>query len=135
LAILDNQVHEELDKLLYTKHKHVLFFKAPSYIWTNAGFNGLDSLAEEYTRGIAKAMEIWTKHQNDETVTVSNLHELGDSVIPFYANSPATHLFNVVEGAAMLEEYLEAHQDDMEAAYESDDDEIWLDQKLKCTIM
>lgn len=135
LTIIDNQDHEELDKLFYTKHKHVLFFKAPSYIWTNAGFEGLDTLAEAYTHGIARAIAIWTKHEDGATVIVPNLHELGDSVLPFYANSPATHLFNVIEGAPMVPGYLAAHWEDMQAAYEADDEEIERDQKLKCTIM
>merc|ERR1712232_1151691 len=121
LTIIDNQDDEEIDEVNVTSHPSVLFFKAPRRIWQSSDFNGLDTLAEEYTRGIARAMSLWTLHDAGETV-LDNLRELGDSVVPFYANPPTSRLYNVIEGKQGLDRYVREHEEDVEEAYQCDEE-------------
>lgn len=132
LTIIDNQEQEEIDKMFYTKHPSVLFFKAPASIWTNSDFNGLDSLAEVYAHGIAKALLIWTHHHAGEKV-YDRLHDFGDALVPFYANDPRYCLFNVIEGEPQLDYYLQAHTTDVSRAYNQDDEEVE-ESDSKCAI-
>lgn len=132
LTLIDNQPEEELDELHHTYHPHVLFFKSPSSIWRSSSFTGLDSLAEMYTHGIARAMSIWTRHEDRKERILEDLRALGNSVAPFYANSPATHLFNVVEGVENLDSYLAEHDKDVEEAYESEEDH--LEGRNRCVV-
>eukprot|EP00403_Amphidinium_massartii_P049516 CAMPEP_0178461228 /NCGR_PEP_ID=MMETSP0689_2-20121128/49186_1 /TAXON_ID=160604 /ORGANISM="Amphidinium massartii, Strain CS-259" /LENGTH=359 /DNA_ID=CAMNT_0020088027 /DNA_START=108 /DNA_END=1188 /DNA_ORIENTATION=+ len=122
LTLIDGQGAEEIDRIHYTKHPTILFFKVPRDIWTVGNFQGLATLADAYTHGIAHAIRIWSGAER--AMELPTLRTVSDSLVPFYATNPALHLYNILEGEPELAQYLATTQADVLQAYRDEDDEL-----------
>mmetsp|Transcript_38159 Transcript_38159/g.89501 ORF Transcript_38159/g.89501 Transcript_38159/m.89501 type:complete len:378 (+) Transcript_38159:90-1223(+) len=122
LTLIDKQAMEEVDRLHYSTHPTVLFYKVPGHIWTVGNFQGLATLADAYTHGIAHAIKVWTG--SERAMEQQNLRAMADSVAPFYATNPAYSLYNVLEGEPELNQYLETSRPEVMHAYEDEDSEL-----------
>mmetsp|Transcript_14935 Transcript_14935/g.34037 ORF Transcript_14935/g.34037 Transcript_14935/m.34037 type:complete len:357 (-) Transcript_14935:82-1152(-) len=134
LTLIDGQAGEEADRIHYTKHPTVLFYKIPKDLWTLGNFEGLNTLADAYTHGIAHAIRIWSGVEKARELP--NLRSVADSLIPFYATNPAHHLYNILEGQPEFASYSQAMQPVVHKAYVEEDEEIMDDGNCAsgCTV-